>query len=333
VAEGANSVDTRSTVTENVRYSPGMTDPDRPVFALDIHLDTMSGGRPCQQQLAPHSCSDAADLAYCISAICPHPTPLNMHAHEGMEMGMVLTGSEEQQFGSITLKRRPGDVWLCSMWEPHAWRVEKAGTRKVVLIFLPEFLGEDAVGNLPHLDLFRLPPDRRPRAVSRQARAQLLSLGRALAKEIDYRRPYWRSVVRLYMLLILADLVRLHQQSAPSNGEAAAGVDHTQLARVMPAVRLIQESPWGRLSTAEAAGACALSPSRFSWLFRNAMGVSFGAFSQRARLTFAVQQLLYTGQTVREVADAAGFVDSSHFHRVFAKHYGCSPGTYRTRAR
>jgi len=333
MTEGDVWTDRHSGIAGTVRYSPGMTDPDRPTFARDIHLDTLSDGALYQQQLPAHWRAGAADLAYCISATDHEPTRLHIHVHEGMELGMVLSGREQQQFGNVAFNRLPGDVWLCPLWEPHAWRVEAAQTKKVVLIFLPEFLGDDAVGNVPYLDLFRLPPDRRPEATSGEVRARLLSVGCEMAREIEKKQAHWQNVVRLYVLLILAELVRLHEQSAPSEAKAATQVHHTQLTRIIPAVRLVQTCPWGRLSTTEAAAACALSPSHFSHLFRSAMGISFGSFTQRARLTFAVQRLLYTRQTVREIADAANFVDSSHFHRTFVQHYGCSPGTYRARAR
>jgi hypothetical protein len=162
-----------------------MKNPDRPTFALDIHLDTLSSADPFQQQLLEDSRVRASDLAYCISATDRNPTPLNMHVHEGMELGMVLSGKEQQQFGSTAFDRLPGDVWLCPMWEPHAWRVGVPQTKKVVLIFLPEFLGDDAVGNVPYLTLFRLPPGRRPRTTSRGARARMLSIGREMSREIE----------------------------------------------------------------------------------------------------------------------------------------------------
>jgi len=33
------------------------------------------------------------------------------------------------------------------------------------------------------------------------------------------------------------------------------------------------------------------------------------------------------------IAQQAGFADSSHMHRTFVNHYGCTPGEYRTQNR
>jgi AraC-like DNA-binding protein len=63
------------------------------------------------------------------------------------------------------------------------------------------------------------------------------------------------------------------------------------------------------------------------------MGTSFGQFSLRARLGYAAHRLLASDLTVEAIAQRAGFVDASHFHRTFVRHYGCTPRTYRERAR
>ncbi len=78
-----------------------------------------------------------------------------------------------------------------------------------------------------------------------------------------------------------------------------------------------------------AAAACNLSTSRFSVLFRRAMGVSYGQFSLRARLAQAAQRLAQGDATVEDVAGQLGFVDGSHLHRVFVKHFGATPAEYR----
>jgi transcriptional regulator GlxA family with amidase domain len=42
--------------------------------------------------------------------------------------------------------------------------------------------------------------------------------------------------------------------------------------------------------------------------------------------------LLTSNLPIEAIARKAGFVDASHFHRTFVKHYGCTPRTYRARA-
>jgi len=310
-----------------------MTDRNRPTFARDIYLDTLTDAGLPEHGPPGHLPRDQGERLYCFAATTPRPTALHMHVHQAIEVGMVLSGRQEQEFAGVRFERGPGDVWLCAMWEPHAWRVALAETKTVVLMFLPEFLGDDALGRVPYLGLFTLPPDCRPRVTDRRMRMRMRAMGCEMAREIQQRRPHWEEALRLHLLLLLAELARMHQAGEATDPATVSPLDRKALTRVTPALRAIQGEPWGRLSTAEAAAACALSPSRFSHVFRSAMGVSFRTVCVRARLAFAAQLLVYTERTLREIADAAGFVDGSHFHRAFVKHYGCTPGQYREQAR
>ena len=101
----------------------------------------------------------------------------------------------------------------------------------------------------------------------------------------------------------------------------------------MPALTLLHERSREGLSLSEAACACNLGQSRFALLFRQTMGLSFGKFALRARLSFGAHLLRTTDLVVADVASRCGFVDASHFHRTFVKHYGCTPRRYRESGR
>jgi transcriptional regulator GlxA family with amidase domain len=79
----------------------------------------------------------------------------------------------------------------------------------------------------------------------------------------------------------------------------------------------------------EAAEACGLGRAQFSIVFREVVGLSFGRFSRRLRLGVVAQLLLGTDRPVAAIAAETGFVDASHLHRTFVKHYGCTPNAYR----
>src|SRR4030042_1427006 len=96
-----------------------------------------------------------------LRAICgwnDGPLPLDIHVHPGLEVGLVLAGEEQVHFAQSVWSCGVGDAWLCGMWEPHGWRVPRPGTRNIGLIFPPEFIGEEIVGNGPGLPPFPVPP-------------------------------------------------------------------------------------------------------------------------------------------------------------------------------
>jgi AraC-like DNA-binding protein len=266
------------------------------------------------------------------SFVTEHPQgSLDGHVHPGMELGMVVAGEVEFYVARAEQRCGPGDVWLCAMWEPHAWRVSRAGTTNIALIFLPDLLGDQAGGEPPYLELFAAPPEARVRVEDADVRRRLLDLGRDTYREIEEKKPFWQTAVRLSLLRILTELSRSRHASPPSVGGQLMGKHLGTLSRVMPALKLVHDRPWNRVTASDAAAACSLSRSHFGHLFRSAMGVSFGKFCQRTRLGFVAHQLLYTNDTVESIAEQTGFVDVSHLSRTFAKNHGCSPSDYRRR--
>ncbi len=266
---------------------------------------------------------------YPVVSLHRRATPLRIDLHEGFEAGIILRGKQERHYPQSMLSLTAGDAWLQPMWEPHGWRAAVPGTETVVLVFLPDFLGEEMIGELPWLSLFASPPSDRLWVRDGATRATVLSIGRELAEEISRERRSWLTAVRLGLLRLL--LVLSREWEPPATASGATRVGTSTLSRVMPAISLIQQRKPGTVGMNEAAEACGLSRSRFAGLFRQTMGTSFGQFALRTRLAFAAHRLLTTDMSAETIGREVGFVDGSHFHRTFVKRYGCSPRMYRAR--
>lgn len=72
-----------------------------------------------------------------------------------------------------------------------------------------------------------------------------------------------------------------------------------------------------------------LSPSYFSALFHQVVGVSFREHLCSIRVEESKQLLLSTNYSLTDIALAVGFADQSYFCKVFKKHEGVTPGKYR----
>ncbi len=229
--------------------------------------------------------------------------------------------------------------------------------------FLPQFLASDSFAGFPWLRLFSCAPAHRAQFVSALDRAEVLGIGRQLARHAPlsaktFHRgpdpltpgggrdavasvihtmrpgdpalpPAWDHEVRLYVLLLL---VRLYQTwNARSAAESGGDEARTHLARIMPALELCaaQSHPLERRTLAQAATACHFSVSHFRKLFRHTMGVTFGRFELRRRLGYAVELLSNTDLPVSAVALASGFTDASHLRRELRRHCSATPGGIR----
>ncbi len=252
------------------------------------------------------------------------------NVHPGLEVGLVLSGEEERIFSDLILPVRDGSVWLTSMWEMHGAHTSVTA-RVVVLTFLPEFLGELTLGGTPWLDLFVVPPSQRPQVTDDAARTQAIRIGEGIWREREQRPLGWRMGVRFHLQQLLLLLRRGWQP--PAQVAAARPDRESKLSRIMPVLAAVHADPFARVSLAEAAAECGLTPRHFNRLFQQAMGVSFGKFELRTRVVAASRLLVRTDLGVEAVAEQAGFVDASHFHHTFARHYGCTPAEYRRRFR
>lgn len=79
----------------------------------------------------------------------------------------------------------------------------------------------------------------------------------------------------------------------------------------------------------EMARLCHLSPSYFSRLFRREMGENFINYVNRIKVQWAKERLRSSNDSVVQIAQELGYMDSSYFISVFKKFEGTTPLAYR----
>lgn len=77
------------------------------------------------------------------------------------------------------------------------------------------------------------------------------------------------------------------------------------------------------------ANACGLSPSYFARAFKQSMGLPPHKWMLQRRVDKAKDLIRTSRLSLAEVAGACGFVDQSHFSRVFSRLVGTTPGDWR----
>ncbi|WOO42226.1 helix-turn-helix transcriptional regulator [Rubellicoccus peritrichatus] len=85
----------------------------------------------------------------------------------------------------------------------------------------------------------------------------------------------------------------------------------------------------GVLSVDEVARSHGMSRSHFSHWFREKTGHQPATYMTLLRLRLAERRLRETLDTMEHIASDNGFADANHFCKVFRRHYGISPGTFR----
>lgn len=255
--------------------------------------------------------------------------PVTWNMHQAFEVEVILRGRQERRSGHSSRLLVPGDLTLTPGWEPHGFRPLSADVMVLVILFVPAFLGDEMLGDVPWFAPFAAPFPDRPRPANAAMRRQVLDVGTELAREADREGPQsaaWHTSIRLGLLRLLFIVSQRWQPPVPG---AHNRTHVSDLARLAPAMGLVSARPEQRVGLAEAAAACTLSASRFGAIFRRSMGMSFARFARHSRLAHVARLLLGTDVPVHVIAEQTGFSNASHLHRAFAKCYGCTPADFR----
>lgn len=98
---------------------------------------------------------------------------------------------------------------------------------------------------------------------------------------------------------------------------------------IRKALRFLSDHYSQHLELAQVARIAGLSPSYFSTLFRDVVGVSFREYLNRIRVEESKRLLLSTEYPLADIAVAMGFPDQSYYCKVFKKLVGVTPGKFR----
>jgi AraC family transcriptional regulator len=127
-----------------------------------------------------------------------------------------------------------------------------------------------------------------------------------------------------------AHVMGAYGNAAVPNDLTSGGLSPWQLRRVLDFLAAhLSDDP----TIAELARECGLSSGYFARAFRQTTGVTPHQWLIRKRVERARGLLLGNGLGLADIALVCGFVDQSHFTRVFAKFEGDSPGRWRQRNR
>ena len=99
---------------------------------------------------------------------------------------------------------------------------------------------------------------------------------------------------------------------------------------IRKALRFIADNYFEHLELAAVADFVQLSPSYFSSLFRQVVGMNFREYLCSVRVEESKRLLLSTDFSLADIAVSVGFPDQSYYCKIFKRIVGISPGKFRT---
>jgi AraC-like DNA-binding protein len=134
------------------------------------------------------------------------------------------------------------------------------------------------------------------------------------------------SAGRPRVVLMMMDALLTFMKAEPAAESPRATEVGTSL--VLEAAQRVMQSH-RMITTSDMAADLGLSVDQFGRRFAREMGSTFAKFGLRSRLHGVAYDLSHGDLPIKAIAADWGFADESHLHRVFLRHFACTPGAYR----
>lgn len=140
---------------------------------------------------------------------------------------------------------------------------------------------------------------------------------RASGESLKRRRPH--------RLSLIAKPARRFQVAEKSSPYTVA----IRSRRIQIAIDFMNANLNRRIRLGDLAAAANLSPSHFSYLFKDQTGLSPGEFLRRLRMEKARELLASSLLSIKEIMGIVGYNNKTHFSRHFRRSFGVVPSDYR----
>lgn len=231
---------------------------------------------------------------------------LPRHAHENSYFCFGLQGVYTERFGNREVVCQPSTLTFRASGQTHEDLVHGADARVFVLEISPHWIEKLRADSLTL------------RITSEFCGGALPQLCARLNREFNKTDTAAKLAIEGLALELLAEAVR-----QPYGGIRTAPLWLRQ-AREM----IVEHFP-DTLKLTQIAAEVGVHPVYLATAFRQKFGLTIGEFVRRLRIEHACTQLAKGDLPLAMVAIQAGFVDQSHFSKVFKAYVGTTPGLYR----
>jgi AraC family transcriptional activator of pobA len=160
---------------------------------------------------------------------------------------------------------------------------------------------------------------------SRKRIARVSGLARDILDELKLGRGGAQIAMRSYLALLIVEIARLDFAAQGLQGSPPSALDET-VARLR---ELVEDNFRTTRNLSAYAGWLAMTPDRLNDHCKKVTGVTAGHLLRQRLLVEAKRQLIFTGQSVSEIAYSLNFSDPSYFSRFFRKYTGQTPQQFR----
>lgn len=259
------------------------------------------------------------EILYLFDACCDEDSVGNYHAHDFLEISLVLEGESEYFFEDLPKTTiRAGQVLLFNPGYHHMERHIKQTSHQLHI-------------GIKNFTLQGLPRDTFPH------KSPILNLGRHQQNVLQIA---WRLLEELYQdapetqvlrkILISEMLVHILRGLDDTNERQPTSLTSRQQRQqkiVDETIYFLENHFTEEISLEQLAQAQFVSPAYLSRLFKDIVGESPINYLIKLRLSEAQHLIKTTTLSIKQIAQATGYQDAYHFSKSFKKQFGIAPSS------
>lgn len=239
----------------------------------------------------------------------------SMHMHEDrVELNFIYGGNGTHIVGGEICDTQPGDLLVHNSYVLHDESMMLEEQMNAWCIAVKNI-------KLPGMEVNKLLPAGMHPRIPCQVAADILGSLYPMVHHYVLQPGGYQTANSLARAIVLIAYQMIQTNASPSNRK------ENELVRAMESY--IDEHYFEPITLAELAGELHASEYYLSHLFRDITGYSLQQYILRRRVGKAQCMLIYTNDSLTEIAGRVGFEDSNYFSRAFKKLIGMPPKLYR----
>lgn len=239
---------------------------------------------------------------------------IKAHSHDYYHMFMVRQGPMRFLLDDETFELNNGEALLAQPGITHGITNSSGHVAKIYEI---KFTVQSPTLKMM---LKGLPPTLPPSPLAEE-------LVRELVAESGLQETASPAIASSYLLSLINYYVRHY---AVREADSTSVIDTTGFSPVSVAIVHYLESNFAReVSLQEIADAVGFNKNYICSVFKRDAGMTIGNCQTAIRIRKAAEMISFSDMSLSQVASATGFVNLSHFNRIFKKVVGIPPGQYR----
>ncbi len=255
--------------------------------------------------------------------------------HIFFELVYILEGSGYQCINSNTFEYKQSNVFLLPPLGCHSFKIVEP-TRFAFIRFTNQYLKKDLSNIIDYEDWFNkvsyilISYNKIPGDIIRsiEDKKHIISFMKVIKYEYERKDGFSEDIVKFLIISVLNILTRNIESSFMSSIESLS-----KDCKFQNLINYIQHNLFrnDKIKLKNLAEQFDISKTYIGEFFKKNAGNNLQDYILKSRLKVIESILLYSGNSIKEIAHDFGFTDASHLSRIFKKYYGVTINEYRER--